>query len=128
MEDIKTIVEKYLRLRDRKKQLVADHKAKVEAIDNVLDSVEAHILSVFDASGIDACKTGAGTAYVSEKETASVGDWDALLTTIREQGLWHMLQKRISTDAVREFIAANNSVPPGVDWRRERTVNVRRSA
>jgi len=128
MEDLHSIVEKHLLLKDRLKTMVDAHKAKVEKIKAVIDSTEAYLLQTFDASGVESVRTPAGTAYISEKSTAAVGDWQALLSMIVEGELWHMLQKRVSTDAVREYIESTGSVPPGVDWRRERTVNVRRSA
>jgi hypothetical protein len=41
---------------------------------------------------------------------------------------WHMIEKRCSKVGVEQYRAEHDEVPPGINWREERVVNVRRSS
>jgi hypothetical protein len=55
-----------------------------------------------------------------------VADWDQTLNWIKTEGAWHMLDRRVNKTAVEAYREANNDLPPGVNWRDEIVVNVRR--
>lgn len=121
------LVEKYITLRDRRDTVMREAKEKAAKFDTVLDKIEAVILATFDDVGVDSVKTGAGTAYKSKRTSAKVADWDTVLHYIAEHGLWNMLERRVAKVAVEEYKDAHGELPPGVDWREEITINVRRS-
>ena len=81
----------------------------------------------FDAAGLDSAKTSAGTAYTSTRTTASVADKDSFMDFVKANSEWHLLETRCSKTAVEQFKEVNGEVPPGVNWREERVVNIRRS-
>jgi hypothetical protein len=56
-----------------------------------------------------------------------VADWDATLDFIKANEHWQMLEHRVSKQAVEEYKSEHGDLPPGVDWREEVTVNVRRA-
>ena len=121
------LVAKYIELRDKKYELKHQYEFKAAKIDEVLDKIEAKLLETFDGAGIDSCKTEAGTAYASSFSTASVADPDAFLQFIVENEEWSLIERRASKTAVEQFIVANGDVPPGINYRKERVVNIRRS-
>ncbi len=121
------LVEKYIQLRDAKAALNNRHKEKVARLDNVLDKIEAALLVEFQKAGIESVKTASGTAYKTTRASATVGDWDTTLEFIRTQEVWNMLERRVSKDAVVQYKEEHGDLPPGVNWREEVTVNVRRS-
>ena len=121
------LVAKYIELRDKKYELKHQYEFKAGKIDEVLDKIEAKLLETFDSAGIDSCKTEAGTAYASSFSTASVADPDAFLEFIVENEEWSLIERRASKTAVEQFIVANGDVPPGINYRKERVVNIRRS-
>lgn len=123
---IDELVEKYVALRDRKSVLKAEYDGKVAKIDEVMDRVEAALLKYFDEIGVENVKTKAGTAYKSTRTSATVADWDSFLGFVQQQEAWEMLEHRVSKKAVEEYKAANEDLPPGVNWRAEVTVNVNR--
>lgn len=125
---MKELVEKYIKLRDAKAQLTKQHKDKVARIDEVMDQIEVALLEQFDANGIDSVKSEAGTAYTTTRVSANVADWDAVLSYIRENDLWSLLERRVSKDAVKQFREENDDLPPGVNWSEEKVINIRRSA
>ena len=94
----------------------------------MLDKIEAALLAEFTESGIESLRTKAGTAYKQTRTSAGVADWEAVLRFIQDNELWHMLEKRVSKSAVEQFKDANGDLPPGLNWREEVVINVRRSA
>jgi hypothetical protein len=58
-----------------------------------------------------------------------VADRDAFLHGfVIPNEAWEFLENRVSKSAVEQFKEANNDLPPGLNWREERVVNIRRSA
>lgn len=125
--DLNEIVSKYIALRDRKAELKAAFDNSVADINTMLSKCEAFLLTKMTEQGVESYKTSAGTAYRQEKTSVTVADWDSLLPFIREKGLWNILERRANKTAVDEYRAANNDLPPGVNYRVEHAVNVRRS-
>lgn len=125
--NITEVVEKYIALRDKKTALKREYEAKVEAIDQMLDKVEALLLANMQEQGVDSYKTSAGTAYKSVRASASVADRESFMRFIQETGEWSMLDVRANKTAVQEYREANNDLPPGVNWSEQIVVNIRRS-
>jgi hypothetical protein len=121
------LVAKYIELRDKKAQFKADYDSKVAKLDENLEKIEAVLLKTFDQTGMESVKTEFGTAYTSTRTTASVADPDAFMTYCKANDAWHLLEKRVSKIAVEQYKAEHDDVPPGVSYRAERTVNIRRS-
>ncbi len=124
--DINVIVSKYIQLRDKKSELKAEYDAKVAKIDEVMDKVEAKLLEHFAATGLESVRTDSGTAYKSSRVSATVADWDSLLSHVLTTENYQLLEHRVSKKAVEEFKAANEDLPPGVNWREEVIINIRR--
>ena len=122
-------VELYIKLRDKKSQMKAEFDAAVAPIQEKIDQLEAKLLDVFNKTGMDSVKTEFGTAYTSTRTSVSVADRDAFLAYVKASGDFNMLDVRPSRSAIPEFAAANDGeLPPGINMRTERVVNVRRSA
>lgn len=121
------LVEKYIELRDKKAEIRHAYEEKANKIDAVLEQIEGTLLKAFDAAGLDSAKTSAGTAYTSTRTTASVADKDSFMDFVKANSEWHLLETRCSKTAVEQFKEVNGEVPPGVNWREERVVNIRRS-
>lgn len=98
---------------------VADKKAKQEKIEGIL-------LHRFQESGDESVTTKFGTAYKTTKKYASVADWDSLLDYIKTENVWELLTHAVSKTVVEQFVAANDELPPGVNWRTEVTLGFRR--
>lgn len=125
--NINEIVNKYIQLRDLKDKLKKEYSDKVAKVDQVMDKIEAAILEHMQTEGADSIGTESGTAYKSTKTSATVQDWDEVLGFIRGEGAWHMLEHRVSKKAVEEFRTEHKDLPPGIGWREEVSVNIRRS-
>ena len=123
------LVANYIKLRDRKSQLKKQYDEKVAKVDAVMDKMEAIILKTFQDSGIDSARTDAGTAYISTRSSATVGSREELFQWIQEDFDERsiFLENRVSKVAVEQYKAANDDLPPGVNFRSELVVGVRRA-
>lgn len=123
------LVANYIKLRDKKSQLKKQYDEKVAKVDAVMDKMEAIILKTFQDSGIDSARTDAGTAYISTRTSATVGSREEFLSWVLqdpdERSIF--LENRVSKAAVEQFKAANDDLPPGINFRSEVTVGVRRA-
>ena len=123
------LVANYIKLRDKKSLLKKQYDEKVAKVDAVMDKMEAIILKTFQDSGIDSARTDAGTAYISTRTSATVGSREELFQWIQkdfdERSIF--LENRVSKVAVEQYKAANDDLPPGVNFRSELVVGVRRA-
>ncbi len=118
----------YIKMRDKKAAIVAAHKESIAPLDENMAKLEAKLLQAFEASGVDSVKTPAGTAYTTTRTTASVADKEVFMAHVKENGDWDLLEVRASKGAVEAYQAEKTELPPGINIRVERVVNVRRSS
>lgn len=121
------LVERYILLRDKKAELKGDYERKVDNVDIALGKIENFLLKHLNDSQSEAVRTKAGTFYKQERTSATVADWDSVLNWVKSGEHWSMLEKRVSKSFVEAFKEAHNDLPPGINWRSEIVVNVRRS-
>jgi hypothetical protein len=125
---INDAVQLYIRLRDEKAVLKAEMEAKIGEFDDKLDRLEVKLLEAFNKAGLESVKTEFGTAYTTVRTSASVADKDAFFNFVKANEEWSLLEVRCAKVAVEQYREANNDeLPPGVNVREERVVNVRRS-
>lgn len=125
--DLPVLVEKYIKLRDGKAKIKERHKAELERIDAAMDKVEAALLSVMNDQGMEGIRFSGGTVYKSIRTTCSVADWDSTLDWVRTNEAWHMLERRVSKQAAEQYRDEHGMLPPGLNWREEAVVQIRRS-
>jgi len=124
---VDAVVERYIKLRDRKKEMKSEFDKKVEVIDTALERCEAFLLNLLNSQGAESIRTSFGTAYVSLKTSASVSDREAFLGYVREHNEWSMLDVRANKTVIDEYRREKEDLPPGVNWSAIRSVNIRRS-
>jgi phage host-nuclease inhibitor protein Gam len=119
----------YIQLRDKKAEMKADFDASIAPLNDKMDKLEAKLLDVFNKTGMDSVKTENGTAYTAVRTTASIADREAFMDFVKANEEWSLLEVRASKTAIEQFRDSNNDeLPPGVNIRSERVVNIRRSA
>jgi hypothetical protein len=121
------LVSKYIELRDKKYELKHQYEFKAAQLDEVLGKIESKLLQVFDSAGMDSVKTEFGTAYASTRSMASVADKETFMNFIKENEEWSLMEVRAAKLAIEQYKDANGDLPPGVNYREERVVNIRRS-
>lgn len=122
------LVGAYIKLRNRKAALKADYDKQVAQVDGALGRIEAVLMAAFQKAGLDSISTADGTAYVSTRTSATVADRDAFLHSfVIPNEAWEFLENRVSKGAVDAFVAEHGDLPPGINYRRDRVINVRKS-
>lgn len=124
---VDAVVSKYVKLRDLKAEKKSAYDDSVKDIDAAMAKCELYLLRTMQEMGLESVRTEAGTAYKTVKTSAQVADWDMALAFIRDNELWEMLEKRVSKKLVEQYKEEKNDLPPGINWREELTVNIRRS-
>lgn len=131
--NIDQLVAKYVELRDRKTAIEKKAEADKAELTKIMDAIEGKIKEQMHQLGVKSMKTDHGTPYISYKESATVADWDVLLPHILETENYDLLERRVSKTAVKTFMEEDrhgnytNPPPPGVNFVRVETINVRRS-
>ena len=125
--NVDQLIDSYVKLRDRKKQLEDQHKQTLAPYNDALSRIEGHLLEAMNATGLSSMKSAHGTAYKSMRTSAKVVDWAATLTYVRENNAWDLLEARVSKLAAQEVIKETNKPIPGVETTSELCVNVRRA-
>lgn len=120
------VIRTYMVLRNQKSALEAETKAKIDTIKLKMEKIEAWVKERADEQGVTSFKSEWGTAFLTTTDYASVSDWDAMLQFVRDNEAYDMLEKRVSKTAVRGYIEANKSVPPGVNYGTKLEVNIRK--
>ncbi len=67
-----------------------------------------------DDVGVDSFKCASGSAYRRVTEKFTVTDWDSLVKYLERTHNFHVLQKRVSPNAVKEIRSEDGSLPDGV--------------
>lgn len=138
---IETLVQQYVQLRDKKAEISAKMKGKIGKIEQVMEQIEGMLLKTFEETGQESARTEFGTAYKSPQTSCTMADWESFLDYVRTNELWHLIEHRASKVAVEQFKVAKETenaerdpeeredvLPPGLNWREETVINVRRSA
>lgn len=119
----------YIQLRDKKAQMKSEFEASVAPLNEKMEKLEAKLLDVFNKTGMDSVKTEHGTAYTAVRTTASVADREAFMEFVKANEEWSLIEVRAAKTAIEQFRDNNdNELPPGINIRSERVVNIRRSA
>lgn len=121
------IIEKYIALRDKKSEMAAAYKEQVAKIDEVLGKLEGALLLKLEDNGMESARCKSGTVFKSTRSSATVADWDFALDFIQNNKMWNMLERRVNKQAVQQYREEHGDLPPGVNWREEVVVNIRRS-
>lgn len=117
----------YIELRDQKASMKAEFEESLKPINEKMDKLEAKLLETMDLLGSDSMKTESGTAYVSLRTSASVADREVFMDHVKKNDDWGLLEVRAAKAGVEAYKAEHGDIPPGVNLREERTVNIRRS-
>jgi len=120
-------VELYISLRDKKAEISRLRKEEEAAVQQKMDKLEAHLMVALDKLGGEGMRTAAGTAYISQRTSATVGDKDAFMNYVKANQAFELMDVRVNKTGVDAYAAEHGGVPPGVNYRTERTVAIRRT-
>ena len=123
------LVATYITIRDRRAARKRAFLIEDDADKTRQEKIEAVFLMKFKELGIDSVKAanGAGTAYKALQTSATVADRSMFLEHVVNNSAFELLDVKANKTSVAEYKTANDgAIPPGLNWREEQTINVRR--
>lgn len=122
------MVAEYVMLRDDIAAMAARHKLEMAPLSESLTKAEGVLQAYLNDNQLDGFKANGATVYTEKVMRANIGDKAALNQFIMESGDVELLQTRLSTTVLKEWMAAHNEQsPPGVAVQYERVVRVRKA-
>lgn len=118
----------YIKLRDKRADLKCTYEEADMALKTNMEQMEGWLLKKLNEAGTTTFKNNVGTAYISETVRAGCGDWTLFWKWAAENNRVDMLEKRIASKAVQEYMEEHEKeLPPGVTITVYRDVVVRRA-
>ena len=122
---INKLVAQYLAVRTRIKQMEDEFQRKLTPFETAKNKLAGTMLKFLDKSGQEMARTDEGTVYVTVRHNASLGDPDAFMDYVMQNGAFELMDRRANSTACRDFAEEHGSLPPGVKLNSIRTVGVR---
>lgn len=121
-------VAEYLRVREMKAKLAEEQKRAMKEVQDQLDKMDAWLLGRMQEMGVESFKAGGATVFFAKEMRAGIGDKGALMDYIRQTGEVEILQSRVSSTVLREWMDSHGgNTPPGVTASFERVIRVRKN-
>ncbi len=124
---VATLVSVYRRIRDAINEKEEEHKLEISKLKENLDAVSDKLLEICREQEVDSLRTPMGTVSRRVKSRYWTTDWDSVYRTIREHDAPFLLEQRIHTANMQQFLEENpEAMPPGLQIDRKYVVTVRK--
>jgi hypothetical protein len=129
LPNLDPLVEKYLALRQRKADLKAKFDADTANVQAALDKAEAFFRGVMLTQGLTSLPTRFGTPYLARQTSVSVADKLAFKRWLLEDldRFDAYIDLKANKTSVVAYKEEHKDLPPGLNWREELGVNVRKN-
>jgi hypothetical protein len=122
------VVARMITLRDQMQEIQRVADSEIAKLKEQYAKGEAFLLAQLNAMGEGASmKLSTGTVFTTQRLLANVADKGAFAQFVRETGEVELLQMRVSTTVLKDYMEQHdNAVPPGLNTTTARTINIRR--
>lgn len=121
------LVQAYVKMRDKRAELSAAFEAEDNKISAQMELVEAELLKICKSIGADSVRTPFGNVYRTVRTRYETSDWENMYKFITEHNIPQVLERRISTTNMKQFLDENPELMPvGMNVNNKYTVTVRR--
>lgn len=122
------LVSAYVNIREEKRMLDDEYKAKTNALNSMLDEVETALLEICKGVGADSIKTPFGTVMRGVKSVYTTSNWEELYKVIHEHKAFELLARHIHQGHMKQFLEENPGVhPAGLNVDNKYTITVRKA-
>jgi len=122
------IVERYVKLRDKKAEMKKAYEASVAEIQEGMDRIENYLINYLQEEKLESARTAFGTVFTKTTTSATVGDRDTFKMFLAAQDdPYVFLDLKANKTAVEEYSKEHKDVPPGINWTVIKAVGIRRS-
>jgi seryl-tRNA synthetase len=115
------LIAKILELRTK----VSELEAEAEELRVERNTLENNLMEAMASMGVSQLGSSLGTATMQRKVKYALSNWEEFMAYVVETESYDLLQKRISTKAVGERLAADEEVP-GIQGVQVFTVSIRK--
>lgn len=121
------LVAAYVKMRDKRAELSAAFEAEDNKISAQMGLVEEELLKICKSIGADSVRTPFGNVYRTVRTRYETSDWEHMYQFITEHNVPQLLERRISTNNMKQFLEENPELMPiGMNVNNKYTVTVRR--
>jgi RecJ-like exonuclease len=89
----------------------AELNAQAKELTRLMEELAPTLLQQLDDLGIDSAKGKCASIRIEEKTLPVVEDWDQFYQYIAETDSWYLLERRPTSKAYQEIVAAGEEVP-----------------
>ena len=109
----------YVKIRDKRRELSAqDDKLRKQ-----LEQVSIAMLEICNEQGASTVRTEHGTVSVRSSTNYWTSDWEAFYAFVRDNDAFYLMQKRLSSTAIQQFLDENEEANiPGLNVKSEQSV------
>lgn len=109
----------YVKIREARREL----KKKDDALEAQLKQVAAELLNICKEQGAATIRTEHGTISRRTSKRYWTNDWESFFKFIKEQDAFNLVQQRINTNNMQQFLEENPELcPPGLNADIEQTI------
>jgi len=125
--DVNKLVDHYVQLRDRKRELEKLHKDQLKPYNKLMDEIGNTLLAYLQQIGADNVSTPGGTVHQITKRSATIRDGASFRAFVIDNDEFDLVDWRANPAAVFDYIKENDGqMPPGVNASTFTSVGVRR--
>ncbi len=123
--NFETAASKYVDLRRQVEELERKHKEEKAEIKQKMVLLENWFTAKATEEGLKDIKTDYGTIYWSTHNSATVASREDFFSFCKENDAWDLLESRASKTAVKSYVEAEGTPPPGVNYNTVSVFNFR---
>ena len=109
---IETLVAAYIKIREKLAEVEAEHRAKTKDMKEQQEMITNHLLDKCKEMGLSSIKTAAGTVSRKTQTRFWTSDWDSMYQFLKENDALFLLDKRINTLNMKQFLEDNPDLLP----------------
>jgi hypothetical protein len=117
----------YRKIRDIKYEKEAAHKEEIAELNSQLDTISAKFLDLFNVQNVESLRTEAGTVIRRAVTRYWTSDWGSMYDFIKENDAPFLLEQRIHSGNMRQFLEENpDALPVGLNTDTRYAITVRK--
>jgi hypothetical protein len=121
------LVSVYRRIRAKIEEAEEEHKQFISELKDQMETVSEQLLKLCNDQNVDSLRTVEGTVTRQIKSRFWTTDWESMYKFIKEQDVPFLLERRIHTTNMRQFLDENPDLHPiGLQEDRKYAITVRK--
>jgi hypothetical protein len=114
-------------MRDKRSEMKKEFETADDKIEKQMMLIEEELMKMCKEIGADSIKTQYGTIFRTVKTRYETNDWESVYKFIVEHNVPQLLERRISSLNMKQFLDENPKLMPiGINVNNKYTVTVRR--